>query len=100
MRRVYELRPGYESRPVPLSEDGRLRPVLGLRYGGGVIGRRRRSIEVPHTNSKSLLACALYLVCGMALMAMCFNLMQEEATNKFRRLGRRLGLLRSDDPVT
>jgi len=33
-----------------------------------------------------MVACALYLVCGMALMAMCFNLMQEEATNKFLRL--------------
>ena len=45
-----------------------------------------------------MVACALYLVCGMALMAMCFNLMQEEATNKIRRLGRRLGLV--SDAVT
>ena len=48
--------------------------------------------------SQKLVACALYLVCGLALMAMCFNLMQEEATNKIRRLGRRLGLI--SDTVT
>jgi len=50
-------------------------------------------------HAQKMVACALYLVCGMALMAMCFNLMQEEATNKFRRLGRRLGLIKND-PVT
>jgi len=49
-------------------------------------------------SSQKMVACALYLVCGMALMAMCFNLMQEEATNKIRRLARRLGLL--SDTVT
>jgi potassium channel subfamily K, invertebrate len=43
--------------------------------------------------SQKLVVCALYLVCGLALIAMCFDLMQEEAKNKFRRLGRRLGLL-------
>jgi len=48
--------------------------------------------------SQKMVACALYLVCGMALMAMCFNLMQEEATNKIRRLARRLGLV--SDQVT
>lgn len=43
--------------------------------------------------SQKLVVCALYLVCGLALIAMCFDLMQEEAKNKFRRLGRRFGLL-------
>jgi len=40
-----------------------------------------------------LVLCSLYLVCGLALLAMCFDLMQEEARNTFRRWGRRLGLL-------
>jgi len=44
-------------------------------------------------SQKSIL-CGLYLLCGLALIAMCFNLMQEEARNKFRRLGRRLGLIK------
>jgi len=44
--------------------------------------------------SQKNVVCGLYLVCGLALIAMCFNLMQEEARNKFRRLGRRLGLIK------
>ena len=42
-----------------------------------------------------LILCAVYLLVGMALLAMCFNLMQEEVFMKIKRLGRRLGLLRS-----
>jgi hypothetical protein len=49
--------------------------------------------------SQKLVVCALYLVCGLALIAMCFDLMQESAKNKFRRLGRRLGLLPETDRV-
>ena len=40
-----------------------------------------------------LIFCALYLVFGLALIAMCFDLMQEEARRKFRSIGRRIGLL-------
>lgn len=47
--------------------------------------------------SQKTVVCAVYLVCGLALIAMCFDLMQEEAKNKFRRLGRRLGLLSDDE---
>lgn len=36
----------------------------------------------------------MYLLLGMALLAMCFNLMQESVFMKIKRLGRRLGLLR------
>ena len=36
--------------------------------------------------------CALYLAWGLALLAMCFDLMQEEARKMFRHCGRRLGL--------
>jgi hypothetical protein len=39
-------------------------------------------------------SCAVYLLLGMALLAMCFNLMQESVFMKIKRLGRRLGLLR------
>ncbi|XP_046636979.1 potassium channel subfamily K member 15-like isoform X2 [Daphnia pulicaria] len=41
-----------------------------------------------------LIICAVYLLLGMALLAMCFNLMQESVFMKIKRLGRRLGLLR------
>jgi len=42
-----------------------------------------------------LVLCSLYLVFGLALLAMCFDLMQEEARKTFRHWGRRLGLLQS-----
>ncbi|CAG7709890.1 unnamed protein product [Allacma fusca] len=38
----------------------------------------------------SFIFCALYLLLGMALIAMCFNLMQEEVIAKVRSCGRRL----------
>jgi len=41
-----------------------------------------------------LIICAVYLLVGMALLAMCFNLMQEEVFMKIKRFGRQLGLLR------
>lgn len=41
-----------------------------------------------------LILCAVYLLLGMALLAMCVNLMQEEVIMKIKRFGRRVGLLR------
>jgi hypothetical protein len=43
-----------------------------------------------------LVICAMYVLFGLSLMAMCFNLMQEEVRAKFRRLGNKLGII--DDP--
>ena len=43
-----------------------------------------------------LVICGLYVLFGLSLMAMCFNLMQEEVRAKFRRLGNKLGII--DDP--
>ena len=43
-------------------------------------------------SQEKMILCALYLAWGLALLAMCFDLMQEEARNMFRRCGRRLGL--------
>ena len=37
--------------------------------------------------------CALYLVMGLSIIAMCFNLMQEEVRAKFSWLGKKLGML-------
>jgi len=44
------------------------------------------------SSQEKFVFCSLYLVFGLALLAMCFDLMQEEARSTFRRLGRRLGL--------
>jgi len=54
------------------------------------------SLDASASQEKMVL-CALYLVFGLALLAMCFDLMQEEAKNKFRSLGRRLGLIEEND---
>lgn len=44
----------------------------------------------------SLIFCSMYLIIGMALIAMCFNLMQEEVIAKMRRCGQILGCIRED----
>ncbi|CAF3338805.1 unnamed protein product [Rotaria socialis] len=54
-----------------------------------------KSIESTQVEGK-LIICALYVLLGLSLMAMCFNLMQEEVRAKFRRLGNKLGII--DDP--
>ena len=43
-----------------------------------------------------LVGCSFFLLMGLSLIAMCFNLMQEEVTAKFRKLAVRLGII--DDP--
>ena len=48
-------------------------------------------------SQERMVLCTLYLVFGLTLLAMCFNLMQEEVTHKFRILGRRLGLIEADN---
>ena len=58
---------------------------------------------VPGTDMKEwashekLVLCALWLAFGLSLLAMCFNLMQEEVKEKCKWLGQKLGLLRDDD---
>jgi len=39
-----------------------------------------------------MVLCALYLLVGLALLAMCFDLMQEEVRRKFRTLAIKIGL--------
>ena len=41
---------------------------------------------------EKLVLCALYLVIGLSLIAMCFNLVQEDVKAKFRWLGSKIGL--------
>ena len=47
-----------------------------------------KSVSTP-LNPKFVL-CSLYILIGMALIAMCFNLMQEKVIKGVRSLGRRL----------
>ena len=47
-------------------------------------------------SQEKLVLVALYLLFGLALCAMCFDLMQEEARNKVRYVGKKLGLVKDD----
>lgn len=48
-------------------------------------------------SQEKLVLCALYLLVGLALIAMCFDLMQEQARNSFKKLGQKLGLIDKHD---
>ncbi len=58
---------------------------------------------VPGTNMDEwashtkLVSCSLWLAFGLSLLAMCFNLMQEEVKEKSKRLGKKLGILKKED---
>ena len=45
---------------------------------------------------EKLVLCALWLAFGLSLLAMCFNLMQEEVKEKCKWVGQKLGLLRDE----
>jgi len=66
-------------------------------FGDFVPGTTSRKTGDENGGNEMTVLCALYLVFGLALIAMCFDLIQEEAKNKFRRLGRRLGILTESD---
>ena len=44
----------------------------------------------PSPFNKKFVLCSLYILLGMALIAMCFNLMQEKVVKGVRSIGRRL----------
>jgi len=49
------------------------------------------------SSHEKLVLCALWLAFGLSLLAMCFNLMQEEVREKCKRIGRKLGLLKDEN---
>ncbi|OQV25261.1 hypothetical protein BV898_00945 [Hypsibius exemplaris] len=49
--------------------------------------------DFTNNSEEKLTLCSLYLVFGMALLAMSFNLVQEAATEKAKWIGRKLGIL-------
>ena len=58
-------------------------------FGDFVPGANLQSKE----NQEKFVLCNLYIMVGLALLAMCFNLMQEEVQAKCRWLGTKLGLI-------
>ncbi|PAA68368.1 hypothetical protein BOX15_Mlig031602g1, partial [Macrostomum lignano] len=49
--------------------------------------------ESSWTDEAKPITCGLYLLFGLAMIAMCFQLMQEEAKDKVKSFGRKIGLL-------
>lgn len=45
----------------------------------------------------SIALCSLYLLFGIALLAMSFNLVQEEVINNVKSVAKRLGILKDDE---
>jgi len=45
----------------------------------------------------SIALCSLYLLFGIALLAMSFNLVQEEVINSVKSVAKRLGIIKEED---
>ena len=56
---------------------------------GDAISKEEEKATIGGVNNKFVL-CSLYIIIGMALIAMCFNLMQEKVIKGVRSLGKRL----------
>ena len=63
-------------------------------YNQRIVDKQRGVKPKDYQVDTKLILCAVYLLAGMALIAMCVNLMQEEVFMKVKRFGRKLGLLR------
>lgn len=48
-------------------------------------------------SQEKLVLCSLYLLVGMAVIAMCFNLMQEEVIHKVRNFGMKIGIIKAQE---
>lgn len=46
---------------------------------------------------KQIASCSLYLLFGIALLAMSFNLVQEEVIASVKNVARQLGILKEED---
>lgn len=55
-----------------------------------------RDFFSPTVNAR-LMICTVYTIFGMAILSMCFNLMQEEMLNKFLWLGQKMDIVEKDD---
>ncbi|XP_003737626.1 TWiK family of potassium channels protein 7 [Galendromus occidentalis] len=56
-----------------------------------------QTINEKETQTSRLASCAIYLLFGMALIAMSFNLVQEEVKKTVRNIGKRIGIVSDDD---
>ncbi|CAG2207264.1 K2P18.1 [Mytilus edulis] len=61
-------------------------------FGDFVPGSNSGSFD----NQEKMIICSVYLIFGLSMIAMCFNLMQEEVRAKFRWLGEKIGIIESN----
>lgn len=52
---------------------------------------------VKDNSKESLIYCSVYLLFGIALLAMSFNLVQEEVIANVKGIARRLGILKDEE---
>ncbi|XP_065333129.1 uncharacterized protein galene isoform X2 [Cloeon dipterum] len=60
-------------------------------FGDFVPAQRKEKAEI------SIALCSLYLLFGIALLAMSFNLVQEQVINSVKSVARRLGIIKNED---
>lgn len=60
-------------------------------FGDFVPAQREKNAEI------SIALCSLYLLFGIALLAMSFNLVQEEVINNVKAVAKRLGIIKDDE---
>ena len=53
--------------------------------------------NVKENEEVSIALCSLYLLFGIALLAMSFNLVQEEVINSVKSVAKRLGIIKDED---
>lgn len=66
-------------------------------FGDVIPGTTLNARDETVQSQEKLALCALYIYFGLALIAMCFDLVQQEIRCKFRQLGTRLGILQVKD---
>ncbi|CAF1056076.1 unnamed protein product [Rotaria magnacalcarata] len=57
-----------------------------------------QSKDDPNASIKLIIG-AIYVLFGMAILAMCFDLMQEEIVAKFRWIGRKIGIIEKEEAI-
>ena len=50
-----------------------------------------------YSDEISIALCSVYLLFGISLLVMTFNLMQEEVSQRVRNVGRNLGIVKDDE---
>ncbi|VDL74980.1 unnamed protein product [Nippostrongylus brasiliensis] len=83
-----DTRDHYQHGPLkqPSMDSSMSRSTIG--FGDIVPGQ-----ALDEGSQEKLVVCALYLLFGMALIAMCFKLMQDDVVQKARWLGQKIGIL-------